>query len=132
MTIFCSVMNHVASAKRHHNQGLEFSICHRCGCDLIRIEDSGEWSAVPEGFRVVWRETASTDRRPASPPRRRAPRNARPAARRDARGRPLASAATMFSAIANLRKLVGTHDDPERMLFKQRGQQVIRLPGPAC
>ena len=42
MTILCSVMNHVPSAKRHHNQGLEFSICHRCGCDMIRIEEAAE------------------------------------------------------------------------------------------
>ncbi|TGX56149.1 hypothetical protein E5A73_03360 [Sphingomonas gei] len=136
MTILCSVMNHVPSAKRHHNQGLEFSICHRCGCDMIRSDD-GDWAQVPAGFRVVWREfgragdaasVAQRMHRLAPPPRREA-RNARPAARRDPRGRPLAGATSMASALAKLGRLVAG-DEGEKAGNEKKGQYVICLPGP--
>jgi len=138
MTILCSVMNHVPSAKRHHNQGLEFSICHRCGCDMIRSEDA-EWTQVPAGFRVVWREfgrvgdassVAQRMHRLAPPPRRREARNARPAPRRDPRGRPLAGATSMVSVLSKLGKLVAG-DESEKPMMEKNGQYVICLPGPS-
>lgn len=138
MTILCSVMSHVPSAKRHHNQGLEFSLCHRCGCDLIRIEEAGDWTQVPQGFRVVWREFGRTGdassvaqrmHRLAPPPRRRDPRNARPAPRRDPRGRPLAGAASMVSMLSKLGRLVAG-EESEKPLMEKHGQYVICLPGP--
>jgi hypothetical protein len=136
MTILCSVMNHVPSGKRHHNQGLEFSICHRCGCDMIRSEDA-EWTRVPQGFRVIWREFGRTGDASSvaqrmhrlAPPPRRAARNGRPAPRRDPRGRPLAGAASMVSMLTKLGKLV-SGDDSE-MPMEKSGQYVICLPGPA-
>lgn len=139
MTLFCSVMNHVPAARRHHNQGLEFSMCHRCGCDLIRIEEAGEWTQVPQGFRVVWREfgrsgdasdVAQRMQRLAPPPRRREARNARPAPRRDPRGRPLSGATSMVAMLARLGKLV-SGDEGETSLMEKNGQYVICLPGPS-
>ncbi len=55
MTLLCTVVGHTAQATHHHNQGLDFAECHHCGCDLIRAE-GGDWTPVPKGFRVVWRE----------------------------------------------------------------------------
>ncbi|MDT8758366.1 hypothetical protein MZO42_06630 [Sphingomonas psychrotolerans] len=138
MTILCSVMKHVPSAKRHHNQGLEFSICHRCGCDMIRLAEAEEWTQVPEGFRVVWREfgregaasdVAQRMHRLAPPARRREPRNARPAPRRDPRGRPLAGATSMVSVLGKLGKLIAG-DETEQAMVEKNGQYVICLPGP--
>jgi len=138
MTILCSVMNHVPAAKRHQNQGLEFSLCHRCGCDLIRIDEAADWAPVPQGFRVVWREFGRPDdaadvaqrmRRLAPPPRREA-RNARPAPRRDPRGRPLAGATSMVSMLTKLGKLVAG-DEGEKAGIDKNGQYVICLPGPS-
>jgi len=137
MTILCSVMNHVPAAKRHQNQGLEFSMCHRCGCDLIRIDEAADWAPVPQGFRVVWREfgrpndaadVAQRMRRLAPPPRREA-RGARPVPRRDPRGRPLAGATSMVSMLTKLGKLVAG-DEGEKALMEKNGQYVICLPGP--
>ena len=137
MTILCSVMNHVPAAKRHHNQGLEFSMCHRCGCDLIRSEEA-EWAPVPQGFRVVWREFGRTGdasdvaqrmHRLAPPPRRREARNARPAPRRDPRGRPLTGAISMAAMLTKLGKLVAG-DEGEKAMMEKNGQYVICLPGP--
>jgi hypothetical protein len=136
MTILCSVMNHVPSAKRHHNQGLEFSICHRCGCDMIR-SDGAEWTQVPQGFRVVWRAFGRADDASSvadrmhrlAPPPRRAPRNARPAPRRDPRGRPLVGATSMVAMLGKLGKLV-SGDEGERPMMEKNGQYVICLPGP--
>lgn len=134
MTILCSVMDHVPSARRHRNQGLDFSLCHRCGCDLIRSEEA-EWAPVPRGFRVVWREFGRADDsrdiarvHRLAPARRRAPRNARPAPRRDPRGRPLAGATSMVAMLAKLGKLVAG-DESEKPIMN--GQYVICLPGPA-
>ncbi|NIJ20163.1 ferric-dicitrate binding protein FerR (iron transport regulator) [Sphingomonas naasensis] len=139
MTLFCTVMNHVPSARRHHNQGMEFSICHRCGCDMIRTDAAGDWTQVPQGFRVVWREfgraSDATDvaqrmHRLAPPARRREARNARPAPRRDPRGRPIAGATSMVAMLAKLGKLVAG-DDGEKPLMEKNGQYVICLPGPS-
>ena len=139
MTVLCSVMNHVPATRRHQNQGLEFSMCHRCGCDLIRSEEAGEWTQVPQGFRVVWREFGRTGdatsvaqrmHRLAPPLRRREPRNARPAPRRDPRGRPLAGATSMVAMLTRLGKLV-TGDEAEKPMMEKNGQYVICLPGPS-
>ena len=70
---------------------------------MIRIDEAADWAPVPQGFRVVWREFGRADAAASvaqrmhrlAPPRRRAPRNARPAPRRDPRGRPLAGATSM-------------------------------------
>lgn len=138
MTILCSVMNHVPATRRHHNQGLEFSLCHRCGCDLIRIDEAADWAPVPQGFRVVWREFGRADAAASvaqrihrlTPPRRRAPRNARPAPRRDPRGRPLAGATSMVVMLGKLGKLV-SGDESERPMLEKNDQYVICLPGPS-
>jgi hypothetical protein len=134
MAILCSVMGHTPSAQRHQNQGLEFSPCHHCGCDLIRFADSADWTKVPTGFQVVWREfgregdAASVAQRMArmTPPRRRDPRNARPEPRRDPRGRPMQGTASMMGLITRIGKLV--EEEPADTLVEQSPQKAIRLP----
>ena len=144
MTLLCSVAGHFAQTTHHHNQGLDFCICHRCGCDLIRAERAGEWTEVPKGFRVVWREfgragdAASVAARmggllpPA--PRRREPRNARPKPPRDRRGKPVRGATAMFGTLANLGKLIAGNDavqDNQGRPMETNGQYVICLPSMA-
>ncbi|WHU03682.1 MULTISPECIES: hypothetical protein [unclassified Sphingomonas] len=136
MSIRCNMMGHTAGTTHHHNQGLDFATCHHCGCDLIR-PDGGEWSEVPEGFQVVWREFGRTGdaasvaermARMAPPPRRREARNARPKPRRDARGRPFSAGFGMVGALANLGKLVGSDVEDDTTGIEASGQYVIRLP----
>ncbi len=136
MSIRCNMIGHAAGTTHHHNQGLDFTVCHQCGCDLIRPE-GGVWSEVPSGFQVVWREFGRTgdaasvaDRmaRMAPPPRRREARGARPKPRRDARGRPFSSGFGMVSALASLGKLVGNEAEDDTSGIEASGQYVIRLP----
>lgn len=136
MRIRCNVMGHAAGTTHHHNQGLDFAVCHHCGRDLVRPA-GGEWSEVPEGFQVVWREfgrasdAASVAERMARivpPPRRRAPRNARPAPRRDPRGRRFSAGFGMVGALANLGKLVRAEAEDDTSGIEPSGQHVIRLP----
>ncbi|WP_404338711.1 hypothetical protein AB2M62_06690 [Sphingomonas sp. MMS12-HWE2-04] len=136
MAFLCTVMGHNPNTTRHSNQGLEFSLCHHCGRDLIRSGAEGEWTEVPEGFRVVWREfgragdaasVAARMARMAPAPRRRDPRNARPAPRRDPRGRPFTGVASMVGTLSNLGKLIaGEVVEPD---VEKNGQYVIHLPG---
>ncbi|MES2986407.1 MAG: hypothetical protein V4808_00740 [Pseudomonadota bacterium] len=136
MTVICTIAGHTAGTTHHQNQGLDFATCHRCGCDLIRAENS-EWTEVPKGFRVVWREfgragdatsVAARMQRMAPPPRRRDPRNARPKKRRDPRGRPLKGVASMFSALAGLRSLIEGDEIADTPGMEKNGQYVICLP----
>jgi hypothetical protein len=135
MTILCKLAGHSAGTTHHHNQGMEFAICHQCGCDLIRAE-TGDWTDVPKGFRIVWRECGRTGDAASVaarmqrmlPPRRRAPRNARPEPRRDPRGRPLRGATAMFGLFAGLGKLIEGDDDKEAPAKEANGQYVICLP----
>ena len=143
MTLICSVAGHVAESTYHHNQGVDFCACHRCGCDLIRAAGDSEWTEVPKGFRVVWREfgragdAASVAARMAGmapPPRRREPRNARPKPPRDRRSKPLKGAASMFGTLANLGKLIAGNEgvkDNEGRPMETNGQYVICLPSMA-
>jgi hypothetical protein len=139
MTLICSVVGHSATTTHHHNQGLDFSSCHRCGCDMIRSEGT-DWTEVPKGFRVVWREFGRADdaasvakrmQRQAPAPRRRDPRNARPAPRRDPRGKPLRGATAMLGTLAGLGKLIAGNEpveDNEGRPIETDGQYVICLP----
>lgn len=136
MSLICSVMGHTAQSVHHHNQGLDFALCHKCGCDLVRAED-GDWTEVPKGFRVVWREfgreadagaVAARMQRHAPAPRRREPRGAPPKQRRDRRG-PAPRGPSLMSVFGNLGDLLRESDpqhDPEAI--EPNGQYVIRLP----
>ncbi|UYY59140.1 hypothetical protein [Sphingomonas sp. S2-65] len=134
MAILCTVMGHTPGTQRHHNQGLEFSLCHHCGCDLIRFADSADWTKVPTGFQVVWREFGRVDdaksvaQRMArmTPPRRRDPRGARPASRRDPRGTPVRGTASMMGLLTRIGRLV--EDEPADTLIDRVSQKPIRLP----
>lgn len=136
MPFLCTMMGHTANTSRHQNQGLEFSSCHHCECDLIRFERHGDWAEVPAGFRVVWREfgrsedAASVGRRMArmTPAvRRRESQATGPKPRSARRGRPLHGAGAMLSTFANLGKLVNGDEQPDTFV-EQNGQYVICLP----
>jgi hypothetical protein len=135
MTMLCSIAGHSAETTHRRNQGLDFSMCHHCGCDLIRTAH-GDWTQVPRGMRVVWREPARFGDGPAirdrfdamgHPPRRREPRGARPAPRRDPRGRPLEGVTAMFGILANLGKVV-SGDIPEDIQDMASRPKPIHLP----
>jgi hypothetical protein len=54
MSILCAFSGHEAGRAETYNSGYWFSRCRRCGCDMIR--SGAEWSTVPPGHRVVWKE----------------------------------------------------------------------------
>jgi hypothetical protein len=53
MSLLCLAGKHVARTGETWNQGLYFSRCRRCGCDMVRADKV--WETVPPGFRIVWR-----------------------------------------------------------------------------
>jgi hypothetical protein len=137
MSIRCSMLGHDAGTAHHHNQGLEFAICHHCACDLVRAEDQ-DWTEVPRGFRVVWREfgrtadaaaVAARMHRAAATPRRRDPRNARPKPHRDRRGRPIRGATSVIGMFAGLGGLLDSEPASDDAAEDPSGQYVICLPG---
>jgi hypothetical protein len=136
MTLLCTMMGHTAAATHHRNDGVEFALCHHCACDLIRL-DGGDWSEVPAGFKVVWRETSAPAAMKVSdrltrqaPPRRRDPRSARPAPRRDPRGRPFGGMGSIMGALTHLGDLVSRDEDVEAIAARKKKDSVIRLPSP--
>jgi hypothetical protein len=138
MGIRCSILGHIAGTGHHYNQGLCFATCHGCGCDLIRPE-GGRWSEVPVGFRVVWRDfghardaeaVAARMARIAPPPRRRLPRDARPALPRDRRSWPISDSANVFGTLTHLRSLLCEEcGEDDEDFGEARHDFVICLPG---
>jgi hypothetical protein len=54
----CTLSRHHAAPVTLENQGFLFSKCRRCSHDLVSSWSTPpSWQAVPEGFRVSWRET---------------------------------------------------------------------------
>jgi hypothetical protein len=53
MSLLCFAAKHAARTGEIWNQGLYFSSCRRCGCDMVRADRV--WERVPHGFRIVWR-----------------------------------------------------------------------------
>lgn len=53
MSLLCFAGKHAARTGEIWNQGLYFSSCRRCGCDMVRADEV--WAPVPHGFRIVWR-----------------------------------------------------------------------------
>jgi hypothetical protein len=53
MSFLCFAGKHAARTGEIWNQGLFFSSCRRCGCDMVRADKV--WEPVPRGFRIVWR-----------------------------------------------------------------------------
>jgi hypothetical protein len=64
MSLRCLAGKHAARTGETWNQGLYFSSCRRCGCDMVRAEKI--WETVPQGFRIVWRPVERPDQ--AGPP----------------------------------------------------------------
>jgi hypothetical protein len=132
MSVTCSVFGHLAGSTHTHNQGLDFTTCHACGCDLMRSEDA-EWTKVPDGFSVVWREFGRTDEaglvaerlaRIAPDPCRKPPRGAWSRPRGGQRRK-----SGMIGVLRELRDLLETcehHEDNQSI--EPNGQYVIHLP----
>lgn len=58
MPLLCTLSRHLAAPVTLENQGFLFSKCRRCSHDLVSSRSGPpSWQAVPEGFRVAWRET---------------------------------------------------------------------------
>lgn len=53
MSLLCFAGKHAARTGEIWNQGLYFSSCRRCGCDMVRADRT--WEPVPHGFKIVWR-----------------------------------------------------------------------------
>jgi hypothetical protein len=54
----CILSRHRAAPATLQNQGFLFSRCRRCSHDLVSSASGPpSWQAVPDGFRVAWRET---------------------------------------------------------------------------
>ena len=60
MKILCKLEFHTAAPSSLWNDGHYFSVCTRCGQNLIRTSQS-RWIAVPPHMKVVWRERTSDD-----------------------------------------------------------------------
>lgn len=101
----CHLLGHAAMPTHYHNGETEFSICIRCGDDLLRAVGAEEWEEVPAGHKVSWRRrdhggsAAAVAERMSLPPapRRHRPRNAAPVeARGQRRARPQRAGAAML------------------------------------
>lgn len=58
MNAICRLFGHRPSEDAVWNDGFFFGRCTRCACELVRAK--GRWSAVPRGFRIVWREPSAS------------------------------------------------------------------------
>jgi len=132
MTLVCSVFGHTAGSVHHRNQGLDFAICHHCGCDLVR-EDETDWHEVPKGFRVVWREfgrageagNVASRMEPWSAPTRRHPRTG--LARRH--GHPITGTASLLGMFASFGDLLrASESDSREDVAAPVKTKAIRLP----
>lgn len=134
MSVTCSVFGHMAESNHSHNQGLDFATCHCCGCDLMRSGDA-EWTRVPKGFNVVWREFGRTDdatsvaarmaRIAPSSNRRRKPRAARPRTSSATK----AGMLDLLRNLSDLRDLLDSCDcQDDTAPIDASGQYVIHLP----
>jgi hypothetical protein len=130
MSVTCSVFGHLAGSTHTHAEGLDFATCHACGCDLMRSADA-EWTKVPDGFSIVWREFGRADE--AAMVAERLARIAPDSSRRPRRGawqRPRnRSKSGMLGVLRELRGLLETcehHEDTQSC--EPSGQYVIHLP----
>ena len=134
MTLLCTLVGHDPAAERHRNQGLEFSHCHHCRCDLLRFAEDGAWTEVPRGFHVVWREFGrEADARAVAlrmadrAPVRRVPRAAPPPP--PAPRRRTHALTGVVGTLARLGRLVAADEPPaDTGGITPAGQYVIRLP----
>lgn len=137
MPAMCALAGH-AVRSHHHQHGIDFALCRRCGREVIRAGE-GAWKASPAGFHTVWREfgraadaawVVARMARGAPVPRRREPRYAPPESPRDRRGRPIRGVASMFGSLAHLAGLIAGEEpieDDGRTGAKR--EYVICLPG---
>lgn len=56
--MLCGLGFHRVDAKAVWNGGCGFSVCSRCGCEMVRKPGAG-WAPVPRGYAVVWRPVPS-------------------------------------------------------------------------
>lgn len=101
----CRLLGHAAMTTHHRSGESEFSLCIRCGDDLLRAIGAEEWEEVPAGHKVVWHRrdqsgsAAAVAERMIQPPapRRHRPRNQAPVETRgQRRPRPHRTGVTML------------------------------------
>lgn len=58
-TLRCRLLGHAAMPTHYRSGEAEFSLCLRCGDDLLRAIGAEDWEEVPAGQKVVWRRRAA-------------------------------------------------------------------------
>ncbi len=53
MSLLCKIGRHVAGPRVVANAGIHVGWCSACQCELVL--GARGWSAVPRGFRLVWK-----------------------------------------------------------------------------
>ncbi|MDG2532626.1 hypothetical protein P6144_03115 [Sphingomonas sp. HITSZ_GF] len=135
----CCLLGHAAMPTHYRNGETEFSLCIRCGDDLLRAVDGEEWAEVPAGHKVVWRRrdqgstaAAVAERMTLPPaPRRHRPRHAAPIeARGQRRTRPYRAGVAMLVGLTG-RFVMASIFDRLRRPARPVPQPVRLLPAPA-
>lgn len=134
----CRLLGHAAMPTHYRSGDNEFSLCIRCGDDLLRAIGAEEWQEVPAGQKVVWRRrdqggsAAAVAERMALPPAplRHRPRNPAPAATRGSRRtRPQRAGAAMLLGLTG-RFVMASIVDGLRRPARPAPQPVRLLPAP--
>lgn len=134
----CHLLGHAAMPTHYRNGETEFTLCIRCGEDLLRPIGAEEWAEVPTGQKVVWRRRATgasaaavAERMTLAPaPRRHRPRNAAPVeARGTRRARPQRAGVTMLLGLTS-RFVMASIFDSLRRPARPAPAPVRLLPAP--
>lgn len=134
----CRLLGHAAMPTHYRSGETEFSLCIRCGDDLLRTVGAEEWQEVPAGQKVVWRRrdrggsAAAVAERMTLPParRRHRPRNEPPAeARGQRRARPRRGGAVMLLGLTGRYVMAGLFDRLRRPA-RPVPPQMRLLPAP--
>ncbi|NYT39770.1 hypothetical protein HZY97_03290 [Sphingomonas sp. R-74633] len=133
----CHLLGHAAMPTHYRNGETEFSICIRCGDDLLRPIDAEEWAEVPAGQKVVWRRRATgasaaavAERMALAPaPRRHRPRDGSAIEFGQRRARPHRAGAAMLLGLTS-RFVMASIFDGLRRPARPAPQPVRLLPAP--
>jgi len=136
-TLRCHLLGHAAMPTHYRNGETEFSLCIRCGDDLLRPIGAEEWQEVPAGQKVVWRRrdhgasaAAVAERMRLSPaPRRHRPRDGSPMEAGQRRARPQRAGATLLLGLTG-RFVMASVFDSLRRPARPAPAPVRLLPAP--
>jgi hypothetical protein len=133
----CHLLGHAAMPTHYRNGETEFSLCIRCGDDLLRPIGAEEWEEVPAGQKVVWRRratgasaTAVAERMRLAPaPRRHRPRDGSATESGQRRARPHRAGVTMLLGLTG-RFVMASIFDGLRRPARPVSPPVRLLPAP--